>query len=73
MAPCGLGISQLSRLEADHVTDEEHEVELDDELVDDHCDDLGVDEEKISACASYLAHQMSCLGRRTPGLKDTPF
>ena len=46
---------QLSRLEADLVTNEELEVELDDELVDDHGDNLEVDEEKISACAPYLA------------------
>ena len=36
-------------------------------------DDLNVDEEKISACAPYLARQMSCLGRGTPIVKDTPF
>ena len=64
-------MSQLSRLEADLVTNEELEVELDDELVDDHGDNLEVDEEKISACTPYLARQMSCLGRRTLGEKDT--
>ena len=36
-------------------------------------DELEVDEEEISACAPYLACQMSCLGRVTPGVKDTPF
>ena len=36
-------------------------------------DELEVDEEEISACAPYLARQMSCLGRVTPGVKDTPF
>ena len=36
-------------------------------------DELEVDEEEISACAPYLARQMSCLGRMTPGVKDTPF
>ena len=46
--------------------------ELNDELVDEHGGDLGVDEEEISACAPYLARQMSCLGRVTPGVKDTP-
>ena len=34
---------------------------------------LEVDEEEISACAPYLARQMLCLGRVTPGVKDTPF
>ena len=34
-------------------------------------DELEVEE--ISACAPYLACQMSCLGRVTPGVKDTPF
>ena len=32
-----------------------------------------LDEDKSSACAPYLARQMSCLGSRTPGVKDTPF
>ena len=36
-------------------------------------DELEVGEEEISACAPYLAHQMLCLGRGTPGVKDTPF
>ena len=36
-------------------------------------DELEVDEEEISACAPYLARQMSCLGRVTPRVKDTPF
>ena len=36
-------------------------------------EDLGVDEDETSACAPYLARQMSCLGSRTPGVKDTPF
>ena len=36
-------------------------------------DELEVDEEEISACAPNLARQMSCLGRMTPGVKDTPF
>ena len=36
-------------------------------------DELEVDEEEISACAPYLAGQMSCLGRVTPGVKETPF
>ena len=36
-------------------------------------EELEVDEEEISACAPYLARQMSCLRRVTPGVKDTPF
>ena len=35
-------------------------------------DELEVDEDESSACAPYLARQMSCLGSRTPGVKDTP-
>ena len=42
--------------------DVELEAELDDELVGEHGDDLDVDEEKINACAPYLARQISCLG-----------
>ena len=49
--------------------DEEHDAELEDDHVDEH----GVDEEEISACTAYPACQMSCLGRLTPGVKDTPF
>ena len=36
-------------------------------------EDLGADEDETSACAPYLVRQMSCLGSRTPGVKDTPF
>ena len=73
------------RLEADPVADEERDVELDedhgdkldedhgDELDEDHGDELEVDEEEISTCAPYLARQMSCLRRVTPGVKDTSF
>ena len=43
--------------------------ELEVELGEDH----EVDEDGSSACAPYLARQMSCLGSRTPGVKDTPF
>ena len=46
---------------------------LDEELVEDLGDELGVDEEEISACAPYLARQMSCLGRVSLGVKYTPF
>ena len=35
-------------------------------------EDLGANEDETSACAPYLARQMSCLGSRTPGVKDTP-
>ena len=47
------------------MVDEELEVDLD--------EDHEVDEDRSSACAPYLARQMSCLGSRTPGVKDTPF
>ena len=40
---------------------------LDEELADDP------DEDETSACAPYLARQMSCLDARTPGVEDTPF
>ena len=46
---------------------------LDEEPDKDLGDELEVDEEEISACAPYLARQMSCLGRVIPGVKDTPF
>ena len=36
-------------------------------------DELEVGEEEISACAPYLAREMSCLGKMTPGVKNTPF
>ena len=45
---------------------------LDGEPDEDLGDGLEVDEEEIRACAPYLARQMSCLGRETPGVKDTP-
>ena len=46
---------------------------LDGEPSEDLGDELEVDEEEISACAPYLARQISCLGIVTPGVKDTPF
>ena len=46
---------------------------LDGEPDEDLGDELEVDEEEISTCAPYLACQMSCLGRVTSGVKDTPF
>ena len=57
------------QLDADLAADEERDAELD----EDHGDELEVDEEEIGALAPYLARQMSCLGRVTPGVKDTPF
>ena len=68
VAPCCLAMERRGRLDADLVADEERDAELD----EDNGDELEVDEEEISACAPYLARQMSCLGRRTPGIKDTP-
>ena len=47
------------------MVDEELEVDLD--------EDHEVDEDRSSACAPYLALQMSCLGSRTAGVKDNPF
>ena len=52
-------------LDEEHEVDEELEVDLDEEHED--------DEDASSACAPYLACKMSCLGSRTPGVKDTPF
>ena len=43
--------------------------ELEVDLGEDH----EVDGDESSACDPYLARQMSCLGSRTPGVKDTPF
>ena len=58
-------------LDADLVTDEELDA---DPVPEEELDvDLDVDEDESSACAPYLARQMSCLGSRTPGVKDTPF
>ena len=62
-------MKRCSRLDADLVADDELDVELDEDRVEEH----EVDEEEISACAPYLARQMSCFGRVTPGIKDTPF
>ena len=46
---------------------------LDGEPDEDLGDELVVDEDEISACAPYLACQMSCLRGVTLGVKDTPF
>ena len=59
----------LEDLEAD----EELEEELDEELEEDLEEELEAEVDTISACAPYLACQMSCLGSRTPGVKDTRF
>ena len=69
MALCCPATEQGGRLDADLIADEEHDAELG----EDHGDELEVNEEEISTCAPYLACQMSCLGRVTPGVKDTPF
>ena len=55
----------MSSLFFDGMVGEEFEVGLD--------DDHEVDEDESSACAPYLARQMSCLGSRTPGVKDPLF
>ena len=47
--------------------------EVDADLYQDLEEDLEVDGDESSTCAPYLARQMSCLGSRTPGVKDTPF
>ena len=59
--------------ELDVDLDEELDVDLDEKLEVDLDEELKVDEHESSACAPYLARQMSCLGPRTPGVKDTPF
>ena len=60
-------------LGADFLEDLDEEHEADEELEEDLGEELEADEDEISACAPYLARQMSCLGSRTPGVKDTPF
>ena len=58
------------------MVDEELEEDLDEadeELEEDLDEEHETDEDETSACAPYLAHQMSCLGSRIPGVKDTPF
>ena len=56
-------------LDADLLED----LEADEELEEDLDEEREVDEDENNACAPYLARQMSCLGSRTPGVKDTPF
>ena len=66
-------------LDEEHEADEELEVDLDEEheadeeLEVDLDEEHEADEDETSACAPYLARQMSCLGSRTPGVKDAPF
>ena len=43
------------------------------ELDADLDEEFEADEDESNACAPYLARQMSCLGPRTPRIKDTPF
>ena len=79
----GLEADLLEDLEADEELekdldedDEELEKDLDEddeELGEDLDEDDEADENETSACAPYLACEMSCLGSRTPGVKDTPF
>ena len=58
----------------DAMVDEELETDLDEEHEADEELEVDLDEEhEASACAPYLARQMSFLGSRTPGVKDTPF
>ena len=52
---------------------DELDEDLDGHLDGDLDEELEVDEDGSSPCAPYLARQMSCLGSRTPGVKDTPF
>ena len=56
-------------VDADLLEDLEADEELEEDLDEEH----EADEDGSSACAPYLARQMSCLGSRTPGVKDTPF
>ena len=69
MVDAELDTDLLEDLEAD----EELEEELDEELEEDLEEELEAEVDTISACAPYLACQMSCLGSRTPGVKDTFF
>ena len=46
---------------------------VDEELDADLLEYLEADEDETSACAPYLARQMSCLGSQTSGVKDNPF
>ena len=68
-----LGANFLENLDEEHEANEELEEDLDEELEEDLDEEHKADEDETSACAPYLARQMSCLGSRTPGLKDTPF
>ena len=65
----------LEDLEADEELEEDldEEHEADEELEEDLDEEHKADEVETSACAPYLAPQMSCLGSQTPGVKDTPF
>ena len=51
VAPSCLAMERRGRLDADLVAGEERDAELDEH----HGDELEVDEEKISACTTYLA------------------
>ena len=81
----GEDLAEREELGVDLATDEGLDADLDDDFDDgvgadldedagaDLSEGLEVDEEESSACAPYLARQMSCLGARTPGVKDTCF
>ena len=56
----------------DELVPEEEEPDADPEVVDDELA-VAADVDESSACAPYLARQMSCLDARTPRVEDTPF
>ena len=63
------GAMVTEELDADLLEDLEADEELEEDLDEEH----EAYEDETSACAPYLACQMSCLGSQTPGVKDTPF
>ena len=69
----------LEDLDEGHEAEEEldanllEDLEADEELEEDLDEEHKANEDETSACAPYLARQMSCLGSRTQGVKDTPF
>ena len=56
----------------DELVSEEEDPDADSEVADDELA-AAAEVDESSACAPYLARQMSCLVARTPGVKDTPF
>ena len=63
----------LARRSEELEADLDKEREADEELEEDIDEERDADEDETSACAPYLARQMSFLRSRTPGVKDTPF